>query len=77
VLRNAEDLALVLADQRIVGRYIPFADPFDQGYVGMRLEFTCNRLDGRHGGWMREFLWGPLGVLEEAGKGRVYRIGAG
>jgi hypothetical protein len=22
----------------------------------MRLEFSCNRLDGRHDGWMREFV---------------------
>jgi hypothetical protein len=55
VLRNPEDLPVVLADQRIVGRDIAAAHPFNQGYVGMRFEFSCNRLDGRHGGWLREW----------------------
>ncbi len=54
VLGDAKELALVLADQQIVGRDISAAHPFDQGYVWMRLEFSCNRLDGRHGGWLRK-----------------------
>jgi hypothetical protein len=56
VLRYAKYLALVLADQLIVGRDITAADPFNKGYVRMRLEFTCYGLDGRHGGWLRKSL---------------------
>ena len=58
MLRNPEDLPVVLADQRIVGRNIAAAHPVDQGYVGMRFEFSCNRLDGRHESWLRKFVWG-------------------
>ena len=56
VLRNPEDLPLILADQRIVSRDITSAYPLDQGYVGVLLVFSCNRLDGRHGSWMRNSL---------------------
>jgi hypothetical protein len=54
VLGYAKELALVLADQRIVGRHIAFAHPCHQGYVWMRLELSCNRLDGWHGYWLQK-----------------------
>ena len=63
VLGDAKELALVLADQRIVGRDIAVAHPCDQGYVWMRLELSCYRLDGRHGRWLRKIRrtrWGCL-----------------
>jgi hypothetical protein len=41
VLRNPEDLAVVFADEFIVGRDIAAANPFDQGYVGMLLVLSC------------------------------------
>jgi len=53
VLRNPEDLALVLAHECIVGRDIPGADPFNQGHVRMLLVFAFNLLDGCHGDWMQ------------------------
>jgi hypothetical protein len=56
MLRNPEDLTLILADKFVVGRDIPAPHPLYKGDVGMRLEFTCYRLDGRHGLRMREML---------------------
>ena len=42
VLGDTEDLALVFTHQGIVGANITPSHPFHQGYVGMRLEFTCH-----------------------------------
>ena len=53
VLRDTEELPLIFADQRVECRNITSANPFNKGYVGMLLVFSCNRLDGRHGGWLR------------------------
>src|SRR5580692_2605683 len=52
VLRNAKNLAIVLADELVISRQIPAANPFDQGYVGMLL-VLCYGLDGRHARWLR------------------------
>jgi hypothetical protein len=46
VLRNPEELPLVLANQRIVGRCIPCANPFYQGDIGVRLVLSYYGLDG-------------------------------
>jgi len=78
VLGDAKELALVLADQRIVGRDIAVAHPCDQGYIWMRL--SCPAID-----WMVAWalvaknpqdplgcLWGPSErVYRTAGKGQA------
>jgi hypothetical protein len=58
VLRNPEDLPLVFVNEFVVRRDISAADPLNQGHIGMLLVFACYRLDGRHGGWLRE-ICGP------------------
>jgi hypothetical protein len=42
VLSDAKYLALILAHQCVVGRDVPGAHPFNQGYVGMLLVFSCD-----------------------------------
>jgi len=51
VLRNPEELPLVLADQRVIGREIPGANPLYEGDIGV---LFANWLDGRHGNRMRK-----------------------
>jgi hypothetical protein len=46
VLRNPEDLPLVLADKRVVRRHIAGADLCYQRHVGMLLVLTRYWLDG-------------------------------
>ena len=52
MLRNPEELPLVLADQRVVGRDIPRANSLDEGDVGVRLVLFCYWFDGRNGNRM-------------------------
>jgi len=56
VLRDPEDLPVVLADQRIVRRNIPAAYALYQRHVGMLLVLSCNWLDGCHGSKFRKFV---------------------
>ncbi len=57
VLRNPEDLPVVLADELVVRRDIAGADPFNKGYVGMRLVFVLQSI-----GWST---WGLVaGILQ-------------
>jgi hypothetical protein len=56
VLRNPEDLALVLAYQSVVGRDVACAYLFNQGNVRVLFDLAFNRLDGRHLSWLRKIL---------------------
>jgi hypothetical protein len=46
VLRNPEDLPLVLADKRVIRGHIAGADLGYQGHIGMLLVLTRYWLDG-------------------------------